>query len=124
MRIQVQEKEAKLKQSEEELYARHREMKDALEKQRLELEEKSECVFCRTGGGTLVRGSLSCWRDQPRWAVCVWSACADPATFPHLAFHTFASCWPRPLALTERRLETGRPLTPPQQKKKAGFLRN
>lgn len=36
----VSEKEAKLKQSEEELYARHREMKDALEKQRLELEEK------------------------------------------------------------------------------------
>ncbi|KAF8306359.1 septin AspB [Clavulina sp. PMI_390] len=36
----VQEKEAKLKQSEEELYARHREMKEALEKQRLELEEK------------------------------------------------------------------------------------
>jgi len=36
----VQEKETKLKQSEEELYARHREMKDALEKQRLELEDK------------------------------------------------------------------------------------
>ncbi|KDE08622.1 cell division control protein 3 [Microbotryum lychnidis-dioicae p1A1 Lamole] len=36
----VNEKEAKLKQSEEELYARHREMKEALEKQRLELEEK------------------------------------------------------------------------------------
>lgn len=36
----VQEKETKLKQSEEELYAKHREMKDALEKQRLELEEK------------------------------------------------------------------------------------
>ena len=36
----VQEKEAKLKQSEEELYARHREMKEALEKQRLELEDK------------------------------------------------------------------------------------
>lgn len=36
----VQEKEAKLKQSEEELYARHREMKDALEKQRTELEDK------------------------------------------------------------------------------------
>lgn len=36
----VQEKEAKLKQSEEELYARHREMKDNLEKQRLDLEEK------------------------------------------------------------------------------------
>lgn len=36
----VQEKENKLKQSEEELYARHREMKEALEKQRLELEDK------------------------------------------------------------------------------------
>ncbi len=33
----VQEKEAKLKQSEEELYARHREMKESLEKQRLDL---------------------------------------------------------------------------------------
>jgi septin 7 len=40
----VQEKEAKLKQSEEELYARHREMKDALEKQRLELEDKKRRV--------------------------------------------------------------------------------
>jgi len=38
----VAEKESKLKQSEEELYARHREMKEALEKQRLELEDKSE----------------------------------------------------------------------------------
>ncbi|BGP00836.1 Cell division control protein 3 [Rhodotorula toruloides] len=36
----VNEKEAKLKQSEEELYARHREMKEALEKQRIDLEEK------------------------------------------------------------------------------------
>ncbi|PWN96120.1 putative cell division control protein CDC3 [Tilletiopsis washingtonensis] len=36
----VAEKEAKLKQSEEELYARHREMRDALEKQRMELEDK------------------------------------------------------------------------------------
>lgn len=36
----VQEKESKLKQSEEELYARHKEMKDALEKQRAELEDK------------------------------------------------------------------------------------
>ncbi len=36
----VNEKEAKLKQSEEELYARHREMKDALEKQRQELDDK------------------------------------------------------------------------------------
>ncbi|KNE55501.1 hypothetical protein AMAG_01389 [Allomyces macrogynus ATCC 38327] len=36
----VQEKEAKLKQSEEELYARHKEMREALEKQRAELEDK------------------------------------------------------------------------------------
>ena len=34
----VQEKEAKLKQSEDELYARHKEMREALEKQRLQLE--------------------------------------------------------------------------------------
>ncbi|KAG8859334.1 hypothetical protein FRB96_004549 [Tulasnella sp. 330] len=40
----VQEKEAKLKQSEEELYARHREMRDALEKQRLELEDKKRRI--------------------------------------------------------------------------------
>ncbi|KAJ3296400.1 hypothetical protein HK104_001628 [Borealophlyctis nickersoniae] len=38
----VAEKEAKLKQSEEELYARHREMKEQLEKQRMELEEKKK----------------------------------------------------------------------------------
>ncbi|KAJ3316716.1 hypothetical protein HDU76_001588, partial [Blyttiomyces sp. JEL0837] len=36
----VAEKEAKLKQSEDELFARHREMKEQLEKQRLELEDK------------------------------------------------------------------------------------
>jgi hypothetical protein len=36
----VAEKEAKLKQSEEELYARHKEMKEALDKQRADLEEK------------------------------------------------------------------------------------
>ncbi|KAI7826280.1 putative cell division control protein CDC3 [Kickxella alabastrina] len=36
----VQEKESKLKQSEEELYARHKEMKTVLEKQRSELDEK------------------------------------------------------------------------------------
>ncbi len=40
----VQEKEAKLKQSEEELYARHREMKESLEKQRNELEEKKRRI--------------------------------------------------------------------------------
>ncbi|KAF2034167.1 Septin [Setomelanomma holmii] len=36
----VQEKESKLRQSEEELYARHKEMKEQLDRQRLELEEK------------------------------------------------------------------------------------
>jgi hypothetical protein len=40
----VQEKEAKLKQSEEELYARHKDMKDALEKQRADLEEKKKKI--------------------------------------------------------------------------------
>jgi septin 7 len=40
----VQEKESKLKQSEEELYARHREMKEALEKQRADLEEKKRRI--------------------------------------------------------------------------------
>lgn len=40
----VQEKESKLKQSEEELYARHREMKEALEKQRLDLEDKKRRI--------------------------------------------------------------------------------
>lgn len=36
----VAEKESKLKQSEEELYARHREMREQLDKQRQDLEEK------------------------------------------------------------------------------------
>jgi len=36
----VQEKETKLRQSEDELYVRHKEMRDALEKQRGDLEEK------------------------------------------------------------------------------------
>ena len=40
----VQEKEAKLKQSEEELYARHKEMKDALDKQRTDLEDKKRKI--------------------------------------------------------------------------------
>ena len=40
----VAEKESKLKQSEEELYARHREMKEQLDRQRMELEEKKARV--------------------------------------------------------------------------------
>ncbi|KAL2920092.1 Cell division control protein 3 [Polyrhizophydium stewartii] len=38
----VAEKESKLKQSEDELYARHREMKEQLERQRIELEERKK----------------------------------------------------------------------------------
>lgn len=40
----VAEKETKLKQSEEELYARHREMKDQLERTRIELDDKKARV--------------------------------------------------------------------------------
>ena len=40
----VAEKESKLKQSEEELYARHREMKDALERQLKELDAKKSRI--------------------------------------------------------------------------------
>jgi septin 7 len=40
----VSEKESKLKQSEEELYARHKEMKEALDRQRAELEDKKSRV--------------------------------------------------------------------------------
>ncbi|KAF9578436.1 hypothetical protein BGW38_005753 [Lunasporangiospora selenospora] len=40
----VQEKESKLTQSEQELYTKHKEMKDALEKQRLDLEEKKRRI--------------------------------------------------------------------------------
>ncbi|KAH7883500.1 Septin-domain-containing protein [Phlebopus sp. FC_14] len=40
----VQEKESKLKQSEEELYARHKEMKEALDKQRADLEDKKRRI--------------------------------------------------------------------------------
>jgi len=40
----VQEKESKLKQSEEELYARHAEMKKQLDQQRVELEDKKARV--------------------------------------------------------------------------------
>ncbi|KAI9788059.1 MAG: hypothetical protein M1816_007271 [Peltula sp. TS41687] len=40
----VAEKEAKLKQSEEELYTRHRQMKESLERQRIELDEKKSRI--------------------------------------------------------------------------------
>ncbi|KAH7327950.1 cell division/GTP binding protein [Stachybotrys elegans] len=40
----VAEKESKLRQSEEELYARHKEMKETLDRQRLDLEDKKQRV--------------------------------------------------------------------------------
>ena len=40
----VAEKESKLKQSEDELYTRHREMKEQLERQRMELEDKKQRI--------------------------------------------------------------------------------
>ena len=43
----VAEKEAKLKASEDELYARHREMKEQLERQLQELEEKKKRLETR-----------------------------------------------------------------------------
>ncbi|KAI8847012.1 Septin-domain-containing protein [Chytridium lagenaria] len=45
----VAEKESKLKQSEDDLYARHREMKEQLEKQRIELEEKKRRLLGQSG---------------------------------------------------------------------------
>jgi septin 7 len=47
----VAEKEQKLKQSEEELYARHREMKETLEKQRRELDERKTKLELGRGVG-------------------------------------------------------------------------
>jgi septin 7 len=59
----VMEKENRLKQSEEELYARHREMKESLEKQRADLEDKKRRVESgrpltpERPGGVSIRGS-------------------------------------------------------------------
>jgi len=47
----VAEKEQKLKQSEEELYARHREMKETLEKQRRELDDRKNKLELGRGVG-------------------------------------------------------------------------
>jgi len=38
--MKVAEKEAKMRQNEEELYAKHRELRESIERQRMELEEK------------------------------------------------------------------------------------
>ena len=65
----VQEKEAKLKQSEEELYARHKEMKDALDKQRTDLEEKKRKI---ESGRPLTpeKNSVSASTPSPLLAPC------------------------------------------------------
>jgi len=73
----VAEKEAKLKQSEEELYARHREMKEALERQRADLEDKKRRLesgrpLTPEGKGT-VSYPPQFWRVRPsltRVLVC------------------------------------------------------
>jgi len=53
----VQEKESKLKASEDELYGRHREMKEALERQRTELEEKKRRLEASARGGVAPQAS-------------------------------------------------------------------
>ncbi|PWN92870.1 putative cell division control protein CDC3 [Acaromyces ingoldii] len=59
----VAEKEAKLKQSEEELYARHREMRDQLEKQRLELEDKKRRL---ESGRPLTPEKINAYQQQTK----------------------------------------------------------
>ncbi|POW11748.1 hypothetical protein PSTT_05051 [Puccinia striiformis] len=93
----VAEKEAKLKQSEEELYHRHRDMKEALEKQKLSsLCSKYIKTFCLAGAFP--------FQDIGELTVFFFSFRAD-------------------LEDKKRRLESGRPLTPEKTKKK-GFLSN
>jgi hypothetical protein len=83
----VREREHKLKQSELELYARHAEMKDLLDRQRAELEERKHALESgATVSGLVQRRStpgLTLGNRQPRRraASCVllarelWSAC-------------------------------------------------
>ncbi|KAJ3355069.1 Cell division control protein 3 [Entophlyctis luteolus] len=52
----VAEKERKLKQSEEELYSRHREMKQQLEQQRLDLEERKKRLL---GGAAVAARNMA-----------------------------------------------------------------
>jgi hypothetical protein len=79
----VQEKEAKLKQSEEELYARHREMKESLEKQRLDLEEKKRKFEAgrpvTPEKGTVRYSPVSAMRRRVTWIV---SAAENKERFP------------------------------------------
>ncbi|KZT30656.1 cell division control/GTP binding protein [Neolentinus lepideus HHB14362 ss-1] len=60
----VQEKEAKLKQSEEELYARHKDMKESLEKQRADLEDKKRRI---ESGRPLTPEKASTGRKKGGW---------------------------------------------------------
>ena len=89
----VQEKEAKLKQSEEELYARHKEMKDALERQRADLEEKKRRI---ESGRPLTpeKGSVSYPALQSRTLL----------TRVHRARSARASCAHKPSSAVQPRL--------------------
>ena len=91
----VQEKEAKLKQSEEELYARHREMKDALDKQRSDLEDKKRRLESgrplTPEKGTVSSlscqsGSLSSSSSRPRRTVASFVREAHPESLNSLVF--------------------------------------
>jgi septin 7 len=61
----VAEKEARLKQSEEELYARHREMKEQLERQRKELEVKKRML--EGGNASAAMGGRPGTPETKKW---------------------------------------------------------
>lgn len=113
----VNEKEAKLKQSEEELYARHRDMKDALEKQRLDLEEKkrrlesgrpltpdqkvsSSSRGCAKAGATTLTALIHSHKRRRRRCSCATERRSRLAWFrfgsrPHAIFTSNHSLYPR-----------------------------
>ncbi|KAF7306846.1 hypothetical protein MIND_00476800 [Mycena indigotica] len=93
----VQEKESKLKQSEEELYARHKEMKDALEKQRTDLEEKKRKI---ESGRPITPREKHYW--ETKGFLAHLNSLPYPLTFFSLrrAFPKFGCTYHIPLVLT------------------------
>lgn len=82
----VAEKEAKLKQSEEELYARHKEMKEALNRQRQELEDKK--VRVESGGRLTPENKVHnlCAIDNTVYSLIVANK-AGTLQFTHIIGH-------------------------------------
>jgi hypothetical protein len=82
----VQEKEAKLKQSEEELYARHREMKDSLEKQRVDLDDKKRKLESGRPLTPEAKGSVStsCFASNETRSDDRFSSVEEGPWFPSL----------------------------------------